>query len=119
MRAMYPTSLMLLDWNTMIRHGKDYSLSSVSLYSFLAFFVSSFPLGSNIVLRHSHPVSFKHIRILSPIYTYAFRVVSFIQVSQNPKCISLLPHVCRKPKCNFIHIQKKLTKLTTVSQRER
>jgi hypothetical protein len=113
---MYPTSHMLLDWNTLIMHGKEYNLSSVSLYNFLASFVSSFPLGSNIVLSYSHPISFKHIVMLSPIYTYIFHVVSFLQVSQNPECISLLPHVCRKTKCNFIYVHKKLTKLTTAQQ---
>jgi len=51
--------------------------------------------------------------MLSPIYTYVFHVVSFLQVSQNPKCIALVPHVYHKPKCNFIHVHKKITKLTT------
>lgn len=106
---MYPSSLMLLDWNTLIMHGKKYNLSSVSLYNFLASFVSSFPLGSNIILRHSHLIFFKCIVMLSPIYIYVFHAVSFLQVSQNPNCISLLPHVCHKSKCNFIHIHKKLT----------
>jgi len=90
---MYPTSLRLLDWNTLIMHGKEYNLSSVSMYSFLESFVSSFPLGSIIVLRHSHPTSFKSIVMLSPIYTNVFHVGYFLQVSQNPKCISLLPLV--------------------------
>jgi len=113
---MYPTSLRLLDWNTLIMHGKEYNLSSVSMYSFLESFVSSFPLGSIIVLRHSHPTSFKSIVMLSPIYTNVFHVGYFLQVSQNPKCISLLPLVCRKPKCYFIYVCKKLTKLTTAQQ---
>jgi len=65
---MYPNSLMLLDWNTLTMHGKEYNLSSVSLYNFLASFVSSFPLGSNIVLRHAQPISFKRIAMLYPIY---------------------------------------------------
>jgi hypothetical protein len=78
--------------------------------------IISFPSGSNIVLRHSHHISFKRTVMLFHIYNYVFHVVSFLQVSQNPKCISLLPHVCRKPKCNFIHVHKELTKLTNAQQ---
>jgi len=107
---------MLLDGNTLIMHGKEYNLSSVSLYKYFSSLIISFPSDSNVVLRHSHPISFKSIVMLSPIYTYVFHVVSFLQVSQNPKCISLPPHVCRKPICNFIHVHKKLTKLTTAQQ---
>jgi len=51
--------------------------------------------------------------MLSPIYTYVFHVVSFLQVSQNPKCITLLSPCVPQPKCNFIHVHKKITKLTT------
>jgi len=68
---------------------------------------------------HSIPsqyISLRSVLILSPIYTYVFRVVSFLQVFQSKYCIfPYLSHTCYMPRsshcCDIYILWKSITNM--------